>query len=137
MAFSCWEEHGGGSVAYLARFINETYGVRQALISDITWVTEGVHAGQGCAISLRDSLIPRRAYVDRIRAIAAQSGIPHQLEVEGSGGSDAKELQYAAAPWDWCFVGAPEDFVHSPDELVDKRDIASMLALYQVLLREL
>jgi putative aminopeptidase FrvX len=137
VAFSCWEEHGGGSVAYLAKYIHETYGVRQALISDITWVTEGVHAGQGCAISLRDSLIPRRAYVDRIRAIAAASGIPHQLEVEGSGGSDAKELQHAAAPWDWCFIGAPEDHVHSPDELVDKRDIDSMLALYQVLMREL
>ena len=137
IAFSCWEEHGGGSVAYLARYINETYGVRQALISDITWVTEGVQAGQGCAISLRDSLIPRRSYVDRIRAIAAHAGIPHQLEVEDSGGSDAKELQRAAAPWDWCFVGAPEDHVHSPDELVDKRDIDSMLALYQVLMREL
>ena len=107
IAFSCWEEHGGGSVPYLAKYIYETYSVRQALISDITWVTEGVHAGQGCAISLRDSLIPRRAYVDRIRAIAARSGIAHQLEVEGDGGSDAKELQYAAAPWDWCFVGAP------------------------------
>jgi putative aminopeptidase FrvX len=137
IAFSCWEEHGGGSVAYLAKHIYETYGVRQALISDITWVTEGVHAGQGCAISLRDSLIPRRSYVDRIRAIAAASGVPHQLEVEGSGGSDAKELQHAAAPWDWCFIGAPEDHVHSPDELVDKRDIDSMLALYQVLMREL
>ena len=137
VAFSCWEEHQGGSVAYLAKYIHDTYGVRQALISDITWVTEGVRAGQGCAISLRDSLIPRRAYVDRIRAIAAASGIPHQLEVEGSGGSDAKELQRADAPWDWCFVGAPEDHVHSPDELVDKRDIDSMLALYQVLLREL
>lgn len=137
IAFSCWEEHGGGSVAYLAKHIHDTYGVRQALISDITWVTEGVHAGQGCAISLRDSLIPRRSYVDRIRAIAAASGVPHQLEVEGSGGSDAKELQHAAAPWDWCFVGAPEDHVHSPDELVDKRDIESMLALYQVLMREL
>jgi putative aminopeptidase FrvX len=137
IAFSCWEEHGGGSVPYLAKYIHETYGVRQALISDITWVTEGVHPGQGCAISLRDSLIPRRAYVDRICAIAAQSGIPHQLEVEGSGGSDAKELQHAPAPWDWCFVGAPEDHVHSPDELVDKRDIASMLALYQVLMQKL
>ena len=137
VAFSCWEEHGGGSVAYLAKYIYETYGVRQALICDITWVTEGVHAGWGCAISLRDSLIPRRAYVDRIRAIAAASGIPHQLEVEGSGGSDAKELQHAAAPWDWCFVGAPEDHVHTPNELVDKRDIESMLALYRVLLEKL
>lgn len=137
VAFSCWEEHGGGSVAYLAQYIYETYGVRQALISDITWVTEGVRPGLGAAISLRDSLIPRRSYVERIRQIAAASGIPYQLEVEGAGGSDAKELQRGAQPWDWCFVGAPEDYVHSPDELVDKRDIDSMLALYQVLLREL
>ncbi|MDF7810210.1 M20/M25/M40 family metallo-hydrolase [Hymenobacter sp. YC55] len=137
VAFSCWEEHGGGSVAYLAKYMQETYGVRQALISDITWVTEGVQPGWGVVISLRDSLIPRRAYVDRIRRIAEASGIPHQLEVEGSGGSDAKELQHGAQPWDWCFVGAPEDNVHSPDEIVDKRDINSMLALYRALMQEL
>ena len=137
IAFSCWEEHGGGSVAYLAKYVYEEYGVRQGLISDITWVTEGVHAGKGCAISLRDSLIPRRAYVERIRAIAALSGIPYQLEVEGSGGSDAKELQHSAYPWDWCFVGAPEDHVHSPNEIVHKLDIESMLMLYQVLMTEL
>lgn len=137
VAFSCWEEHGGGSVAYLARYIYETYGVRQALISDITWVTEGVQPGQGVVISLRDSLIPRRSYVERIRHLARAAGVPHQLEVEGSGGSDAKELQHGAQPWDWCFIGAPEDNVHTPHEIVDKRDIDSMLALYQVLLREL
>jgi putative aminopeptidase FrvX len=137
IAFSCWEEHGGGSVPYLARFIYETYGVRQALISDITWVTQGVKAGAGCVISLRDSLIPRRAYVERIRAIARAAGIAHQLEVEGTGGSDAKDLQRSDIPWDWCFVGAPEDNVHSPDEIVAKADITSMVALYEVLLREL
>jgi putative aminopeptidase FrvX len=137
IAFSCWEEHGGGSVPYLARFIYETYGVRQALISDITWVTAGVKAGAGCVISLRDSLIPRRAYVERIRAIARAAGIAHQIEVEGTGGSDAKDLQRSDIPWDWCFVGAPEDNVHSPDEIVAKADIASMVALYEVLLREL
>lgn len=137
IAFSCWEEHGGGSVKYLAKRIYEQYGVRQALVCDITWVTEGVHAGQGCVISLRDSLIPRRSYVERIRRIAQHSGIPYQVEVEGSGGSDGKELQHGAQPWDWCFVGAPEDNVHTPNELVHKADIDSMLRLYQVLLREL
>lgn len=137
VVFSCWEEHGGGSVAYLAKYIYEKYGVRQALISDITWVTEGVRPGSGVVISLRDSLIPRRSYIERIRRIAERAGIAHQLEVEGSGGSDAKELQHGAQPWDWCFIGAPEDHVHSPNELVDKRDIESMLGLYQVLMREL
>lgn len=137
IAFSCWEEHGGGSVAYLADYIYNKYGVQQALISDITWVTEGVLPGQGPAISLRDSLIPRRSFVMKLVQIARQAGIAYQLEVEGAGGSDAKELQRAHAPWDWCFVGAPEDHVHSPDELVHKKDIEGMVALYRVLMEKL
>ena len=40
IVFSCWEETGGGSVGYLAKYIYEKYNVRQALISDITWVYE-------------------------------------------------------------------------------------------------
>lgn len=137
ICFSCWEEHGGGSVSYLQKFIYEKYGVKQALISDITWVTKGVPHGKGVAISMRDSLIPRKSYVDRIIAIAAKSKIPYQLEVEGSGGSDAKELQMAENPWDWCFVGAPEDHVHSPDEKVYKNDIDAMVKLYKLLMEKL
>ncbi|MBS1646875.1 MAG: M20/M25/M40 family metallo-hydrolase [Bacteroidetes bacterium] len=137
IVFSCWEEHGGGSVSYIQKFLQEKYKIKQALISDITWVTEGVPHGKGVAISMRDSLIPRRSYVNRIISIAQKSKVPFQLEVEGSGGSDAKELQMAAYPWDWCFIGAPEDFVHSPNEKVHKKDIEAMLALYVVLMKEL
>jgi len=137
ICFSCWEEHGGGSVSYLQKFIFEKYGVKQAIISDITWVTKGVPHGKGVAISLRDSLIPRKSYVDRIIAIAKKSKIKYQLEVEGSGGSDAKELQMAENPWDWCFIGAPEDHVHSPDEKVFKNDIDAMVKLYRLLMEKL
>ncbi|MBF8963979.1 M20/M25/M40 family metallo-hydrolase [Pontibacter sp. FD36] len=137
IAFSSWEEHGGGSVAYLAKYTAERYGVHQALISDITWVTEGVKPGEGVVISMRDSLIPRRSYVEKIIGIAKASGIPYQLEVEGSGGSDAKELQHGPYPWDWCFVGAPEDNVHTPNEIVHKKDIESMVALYKELMEKL
>ncbi|HWY37940.1 MAG TPA: M20/M25/M40 family metallo-hydrolase [Bacteroidia bacterium] len=137
IVFSCWEEHGGGSVSYLQKFLQEKYKIKQALISDITWVTEGVKHGKGVAISMRDSLIPRRSFVQKIISLAKQYKVPYQLEVEGSGGSDAKELQMAEYPWDWCFVGAPEDNVHTPDEKVHKADIASMIQLYRVLMKEL
>lgn len=137
IAFSCWEEHGGGSVRYLAKYMYETYGVKQALISDITWVTEGVEAGKGVAISLRDSLIPRRSFIMKIIEIAKRSGVPFQVEVESAGGSDGKELQHSDIPWDWCFIGAPEDHVHSPNELVHKADIEAMTEMYKVLLKEL
>jgi putative aminopeptidase FrvX len=137
IAFSCWEEHGGGSVSYLQKFIYEKYGVKQALISDITWVTKGVPHGKGVVISLRDSLIPRKSYVDKIITIAKKSKIPYQLEVEGTGGSDAKELHMSEHPWDWCFIGAPEDHVHSPNEKVFKKDIDAMVDLYIVLMEKM
>jgi len=137
ICFSCWEEHGGGSVGYLAKFIYENWKVKQALISDITWVTEGVQHGKGVAVSMRDSGIPRRSYLNKIRAIAEKHVIEHQLEVEGSGGSDGNQLQNSPYPFDWLFIGAPEDHVHSPDEKVHKSDIASMLELYRVLMKEL
>jgi putative aminopeptidase FrvX len=137
IVFSCWEEHGGGSVSHLQKFIYKKYKVKQALISDITWVTKGVPHDKGVVISLRDSLIPRKSYVDKIIDIAKKSNIPYQLEVEGSGGSDAKELQMSENPWDWCFIGAPEDNVHSPDEKVFKNDIDAMLKMYKILMEKL
>jgi putative aminopeptidase FrvX len=121
----------------LGKFIQEKYGVRQALISDITWVTEGVQSGKGVAISMRDRGLPRRTYLNRAIAIAKESGIPFQLEVEGAGGSDGLELQSSPYPWEWVFVGAPEDNVHSPDEIVHKADIESMTSLYKVLMEKL
>jgi putative aminopeptidase FrvX len=137
IAFSCWEEHGGGSVSYLAKYIYEKYKVRQALISDITWITEGVTAGKGVAISMRDRGIPRRSFVNKIINIAKDSGINYQVEVEGAGGSDGKELQASPYPFDWCFVGAPEANVHTPEEKVHKKDIESMVEMYKVLMCEL
>lgn len=137
IVFSTREEHGGGAVSYLGKFIQEKYGVRQALISDITWVTEGVKAGKGVAISMRDRGLPRRVFLERVIDIAKQSKIPFQLEVEGSGGSDGLELQSSPFPWEWVFIGAPEDNVHSPDEIVRKSDIYAMIELYKVLMEKL
>lgn len=128
--FSCWEEHGGGSVGYLAEKMYRDYHVHQALISDITWVTDGVKPGQGVAISIRDSGIPRRSFVNKIRNIAVKSKIPFQLEVEESGGSDGTDLQKSMLPIDWCFIGAAEQHVHTPNELVNKADIQNMIDLY-------
>lgn len=137
IAFSCWEEHGGGSVGYLAEYMYKNWAVQQALISDITWVTEGVPHGKGVVISIRDRGIPRRSFVNRIIGLAKESGIPFQLEVEGAGSSDGGYLQASNLPFDWCFIGAPEDFVHSPDEKVHKNDIETMVKMYQYLMKKL
>jgi putative aminopeptidase FrvX len=137
IVFSTYEEHGGNSVGFCAKYLLDNYGIRQALISDITWVTHGVmHAG-GVAISMRDSWIPRRSYLNRIIALAKESGIRFQLEVESAGGSDGTSLQKSDLAIDWCFIGAPEDNVHTPDEKVFKYDIMCMVELYRYLMKHL
>jgi putative aminopeptidase FrvX len=137
IVFSAWEEIGGGSVGYLAKYLYENYQIRQSLISDITWVTNGVKDGNGVAISMRDSGIPRRAYIDKIIELTKASGVTYQLEVESAGGSDGNALQKSPYPIDWCFIGAPEDNVHEPTERVHKDDIEAMLQLYSYLMKHL
>jgi putative aminopeptidase FrvX len=137
IVFSTWEEHGGGSVPYLAKYIFENWSVKQALISDITWTSEGVEPGKGCVISLRDRNIPRKSFTDKLIAIAQKNKVKFQLEVEGSGSSDGRELQVSPYPFDWCFVGAPQQNAHTPDEKVHKADVESMIELYGVLMKEL
>ena len=130
----CWEGVGGGYVRNLAKYIYDRWEVKNALISDITWVTNGVKHGDGVAISMRDSGLPRRSYINKIIELAKESKVPFQLEVESSGGSDGNQLQKSPYPFNWCFIGAPEDHVHSPDEKVHKDDIKAMLALYKYLM---
>lgn len=137
IVFSTYEEHGGGSAQFVAKFLYEKYNLRQALISDITWVTEGVKHGKGVAISMRDSGIPRRVYLNKIIALAKKSGIDFQLEVESSGGSDGQALQACPYPIDWVFIGAPEENVHTADEMVHKKDIRTMVELYKYLMKHL
>ena len=137
IVFSCWEEHGGGSVPYLAKLIFEQWNITQALVSDITWVSDGVFHGKGVAISMRDRNLPRKQYVDRLIQIAKKRKVDFQLEVEGGGSSDGRELQTSPYPFDWCFVGAPEYGAHTPNEKVHKHDIESMIFLYSWLMKDL
>ncbi len=137
IVFSAWEEHGGGSVGSLGRILYENYGVHQALISDITWATEDIHHGDGVAVSMRDSGIPRRSFVEQVLQHANESQVPYQLEVEGAGGSDGIALQRSPYPFDWCFIGAPESGVHSPQEKVHKKDAMAMTDLYRNLMERL
>jgi len=135
--FSSFEEHGGGSVPKLSKYLYENYKIKHCLISDITWVTDGVTHGNGTVISLRDKNIPRKKYLDKIISLANDSGISYQLEIEASGSSDGREIHHSPYPMDWCFIGAPEDNVHSPSEKVNKQDFESMVELYIYLINHL
>ena len=137
IAFSCGEEVGGSTMPHLLKFCYEKYQVKQALISDITWVTEGVLHEKGAAISIRDKTIPRRKFVNQVIALARESEIPFQIEVEASGGSDGKEIQHSPYPIDWVFIGCPQKNTHTPNEKAHKKDLQYMLQLYQFLMEKM
>jgi putative aminopeptidase FrvX len=137
VVFSTYEDHGGGSMPFLLKFIQETSPIKQALISDITWVTDGIHPHEGVVISIRDKFVPRKKFLDRIISLAKESGLPFQLEVEDSGGSDGREIQFSPYAIDWCFIGAAEENVHTPDEKVSLFDIDCMIRMYVYLLKNL
>ena len=137
IVFTTYEEHGGGAAGYLARLLFEKYQVSKAIVADVTWITTGVHFGKGPVISLRDSRIPRKVFVDEIRKIAKHAGIPFQLEVEAQGGSDGREIQHLPYPIDWCFVGPPSENAHSSIEIVHQKDAELFVVLLQVLAGQL
>lgn len=133
VAFTTGEEHSGQGAFVCGRWLYENCGVDKALISDITWHTEHVHCGRGVAISLRDRMVPRRRFLDRVLNVAERSGIPYQREIESGGASDGAYLQRSGFPIDWVFVGAPEKDPHTDHESLDTRDLDSMARMLTVL----
>jgi putative aminopeptidase FrvX len=137
IVFSTYEEHGGNSVGFISKYLYKKFKIKQALICDITWLTDHVTPGKGVAISLRDSMLPRKTYLNKILKLAQKSGIDFQLEVESAGGSDGSTLQKSELLIDWCFIGAGEDNVHTCDEIVSKYDILCMVEMYRFLMKHL
>lgn len=137
LVFTCWEEHQGGSAAHMARFVHDEFGVKKALISDITWISEGIIMGDGTVISLRDAAIPRRDFVLDIIKVAQENNMPFQIEVEDCGGSDGNEIQKVPYSIDWCFVGVPCDNMHSAREKILKSDLETTIKLYEKLMQAL
>ena len=137
LVFSCNEEHGGGSVEKIARVIFHQYQIRQALIADITWATDGIFSGKGVVVSLRDKYIPRKLFLDKVTCILKNNKLKFQREVESSGSSDGGYLQRTSYPIDWCFIGISEKGNHSNAEKVSIKDVNEMLNAYKILMNEL
>ncbi len=137
IVFTTFEEHGGGSVGYLSALLHAQYQLEKAIIADVTWHTDGVKMGGGPVLSLRDQYIPRRRYLDEVIGVINRSDIPVQMEVEGEGASDGKDIQLSAIPMDWCFVGLAIDNMHTPFETAKISDIEQLLKLYSALSDEM
>jgi putative aminopeptidase FrvX len=137
LVFSAWEEHGGGSVPFLVKYLYEKFRIDKMLVSDVTWATEGVHLKGGVVISYRDRSIPRRSFIDQIIKIAAENQILYQEEVEAHGASDGREIQASPYPIDWCFIGPPIENVHTNKERIEKSDLEWTIKFYKLLFQKI
>lgn len=137
VAFTTSEEQHGHGARVCADWLFRNQGVTQALIADLTWHTDDTPCGKGVVISLRDAFCPRQAFLDRVLALAAESGIPYQREIQSAGSSDGGHLLRSAIPMDWVFIGAPEKRPHTSREQAHLSDLEAMTNLLTYLAERL
>ncbi len=83
------------------------------------------------------TLIPNQALVRFILAKAQQIGVPYQLAVRESGGTDAKEIQQSAAGVPTVVIGIPVRYAHSHQCIMDLNDLEATVKLVLALIADL
>jgi len=129
VAFTTGEEMHGHGARVCAEYLHREHAITQAVIADLTWHTDDTPFGKGVVVSLRDAFCPRQAFLDRVLAVAQESGIPYQKEVQSNGSSDGGHIYRSSVPMDWVFVGAPEKAPHTAKEQADLSDLNAMTDL--------
>jgi putative aminopeptidase FrvX len=101
--------------------------------NDVPEVDAGEHVtelGEGAAIKLKDSSVITAPGVHRrMRAVAAERGIDHQLEVLPSGGTDTARLQTAGGAAPVGAISIPTRYLHTATESAHGEDIAAVVDL--------
>jgi endoglucanase len=93
--------------------------------------------GGGTAIKIMDSAsISNPKIVEFLRALAERRQIPYQMEILPHGGTDAAALQRARQGAPAVTISTPCRYVHSPVEMVHRRDVEASIALLVAFLEE-
>ncbi|MDR3270830.1 MAG: M20/M25/M40 family metallo-hydrolase [Peptococcaceae bacterium] len=96
-----------------------------------------VRLGAGVGIKVMDRAIVIAPYVKTwISEQARKQQIPHQFEVLESGGTESGAIQLTKSGIPVGVLSIPARYVHSPGEMIDKRDVASAIALLVALLQD-
>lgn len=135
---SCCEEVGGQGATAAA------YRVRPdcAIALDVTFgttpdaPTDGFPLGSGAAIGVGPNIAPWM--LSRLERKAKQEGIPYRLEVmSGETGTNGWEIQVAREGVPTALLSLPERYMHTPLEVIDKRDFKHCARLLAAFLRGL
>jgi len=89
-----------------------------------------VKLGEGPAVKVRDRGMLSHPKVRRLlEECAKEAGIPYQLEVLEYGSTDAAAIQLVRAGVPAGCLSVPCRYIHTPSEMVDKRDVDNSVRL--------
>lgn len=94
--------------------------------------------GRGVQIRLQDpTAIMNPALVDLVVKVAEENGIPYQLSVRSSGGTDARAFHLSGTGVPSIVLGVPARYIHSHNSIIDVRDYLAMVDLSVALVQKL
>ena len=94
--------------------------------------------GSGVQIRVLDpTALMNRRLVDLVLNTAKAEGIPHQLAVRRSGGTDAKSFQFHESGVPCIVLGTPARYIHSHNSLLHLEDYLSAVRLTAAVVRRL
>ncbi len=94
--------------------------------------------GSGVQIRVLDpTALMNRRLVDLVLDTAKTEGIPHQLAVRRSGGTDAKSFQFHENGVPCIVLGTPARYIHSHNSLLHLEDYLSAVRLTAAVVRRL
>jgi endoglucanase len=95
-----------------------------------------VYMGRGPTIKIQDSGMISHPGVNRSLIAAADSAeVPYQLEVLQGGTTDAQMMQISRDGVPTSAISVPSRYVHTPSQIVDRRDVEGAINLLAAWLR--
>ena len=86
---------------------------------------------------LDPTAIMNRRLVQLVADTARAEGIPHQMAVRKSGGTDAKSFQFTGTGVPCVVLGVPARYIHSHNSIIDVNDYLSVVRLVCAVVKQL
>ena len=94
--------------------------------------------GQGVQIRMQDpTAIMNPALVNLCVETAKEQGVPFQLALRASGGTDASKFHLSGRGVPTIVLGVPSRYIHSHNSIIDVRDYLAMVDLSVALIKKL
>lgn len=90
----------------------------------------------GAAVKIMDRSVLCDAFIrSKLCELASENNIDYQLEIMNDGGTDAGAISLSGSGVKTGGISVPTRYIHSPSEMISKKDLSSVIDLLTVFLR--